>query len=120
MNVIYLDGKPVLQIVDEGTRLSAARFFPEVSAKNIWRTWAAVCAGLPRKNLVDQGNYFGPLFATIGALSRLDVQRTGVEAHPSLGLGELYHGPLLTTFHKLKAASPGADPAALHCFSVKR
>ncbi len=123
MDVMYLDGKPVLHIVDEGTRFSAARSVPDVSTKTIWRTflecWAAVYTGLPHKILVDQATYFGPVFATIGALARVEVQRTGTEAHSSLGLGEHYHEPLRTTFRKLKAASPDADPAFLLGFSAK-
>ncbi len=123
MDVMYLDWKPVLHIVDEGTRFSAARFVSDVSTKTIWRTflecWAAVYTGLPHKILVDQANYFGPVFANIGALSRVEVQRTGAEAHSSLGLGERYHEPLRTTVRKLKAVAPDADPNFLLSFSVK-
>ncbi len=54
IDVICLDGKPVLHIVDEGIRFSAARFVPDVSTKTIWRTflecWAAVYTGLPHKS----------------------------------------------------------------------
>ncbi len=89
MDVMYLDRKPVLHIVDEGTRFSAARFVPDVSRKTIWRTflecWAAGYTGLPHKILVDQANYFGPVFATIGALSRVDVSEPVPKPTPASG-----------------------------------
>ncbi len=72
---MYLDGKPVLNIVDEGNGFSAARFVSDVSTKTIWRNfleyWADIYTGLPHKILVYQANYFGTVFATIGALSRV-------------------------------------------------
>ena len=39
LDVMFLDGKPVLHIVDEGTKFSAARFLPtDQSTKTIWST----------------------------------------------------------------------------------
>ena len=38
INVIYLNGKPVLQIVDTATSFQAARFLKDMSAKNAWDT----------------------------------------------------------------------------------
>ncbi len=124
MDVMYLDGKPVLHIADEGNRFSAARFVPDVSTKTIWRTflesWGAVYTGLPHKILVDQANYFRPMFATIGALSLSNRGETNWNrSRLKLVLGERYHEPLRTTFQKLKAASPEADPAFLLSFAVK-
>ncbi len=107
---MYLDSKPVLHIVDEGTRFSAARFLPNVSTTTIWQTflecWVAIYSGLPYRILVDQGSAFGSTFATINALSRVEVQHTGTEAHSSLGLGERYNEPRRTTYRRLKTAAP--------------
>jgi len=33
---MYLDGKPVLHIVDSSTAFQAARFLKDISAKNTW------------------------------------------------------------------------------------
>ena len=33
LDIFIIDGRPVLHIVDEGTRFSAARFLPDVSTK---------------------------------------------------------------------------------------
>jgi len=35
LDIMYIDGKPVLHIADEGTRFSSARFLPDISTKTI-------------------------------------------------------------------------------------
>lgn len=42
----------------------------------------------------DQGSTFGNSFIYVGALPNVELQRTGIEAHEGLGLGERYHQPL--------------------------
>ena len=120
---MYLEEKPFLHIVDEGTRFSAACFVSEVSAMTIWKTiltcWATVYTGLPRKILVDKGSQFGDLFISLGAVSYVKVRRTGIESHNSLGLGERYHQPLRNTFRKLRIAYPDKERQKLLSFGVK-
>jgi hypothetical protein len=41
VDVFYLDGKPVLHIVDEGTSYQAGRFLQNISAKHTWDTLRA-------------------------------------------------------------------------------
>lgn len=36
LDIVTIDEKPVLHLVDEDTRFSAACFVPDVSTKNIW------------------------------------------------------------------------------------
>lgn len=123
IDFMYHDGKPVLHIVDESTHLGAARFVKEVSTVTLWATmlecWGAIYTGLPRKILVDQGSPFGNLFASIGSLTNEDVQRTGIESHNSLGLGERYHQPLRNTYSKLCIAYLDRDSQLLLSMSVK-
>jgi hypothetical protein len=38
IDVLYLNGKPVLQAVDEAIAFNAARFLKDMSAKTIWDT----------------------------------------------------------------------------------
>ena len=51
INIMYLDGKPALHIVDEATRFSAARFLSKISTDAVWEAlilcWSSVYAGLP-------------------------------------------------------------------------
>ncbi len=71
-DVMYLDGKPVLHAVEEGTRFFSAQFLKYESTKTVWETfldfWVSMYAGLPHAILVDQGSCFARASATIGAL----------------------------------------------------
>ena len=120
---MYLDGKPVLHIVDEGTRFSAARFLPDVFTKTIWKSilecWAAIYTRLPNRMLVNQGSAFRKLLISMGAVSGVQVERTGIEAHASLGLGERYHHPLRQTYRKIKAEHLATEPELALVHSVK-
>ena len=120
---MYLEGKPVLHIVDEGTRFSAARFVSDVSTMTIWKTIltcsATIYTGLPRKILVDQGSQFGDLFISLGAVSNVEARRTGIESHNSLGLSERYHQPLRNTFRKVRIAYTDKARKTLLSFAVK-
>eukprot|EP00737_Agarophyton_chilense_P000247 gb/GEZJ01000282.1/.p1 GENE.gb/GEZJ01000282.1/~~gb/GEZJ01000282.1/.p1 ORF type:complete len:768 (+),score=79.54 gb/GEZJ01000282.1/:1785-4088(+) len=56
------------------------------------------------------------VFIDIAAISNVQVESTGVEAHSSLGLGERYHQPLRTTYRKIMATLPDTDrEIALSC-----
>ena len=87
MDIIYIDSMPILHIVDESNRFSAARFLPNVSTKAIWdallRCWASIYNGLPNRILVDQGRNVGKSepFVSLAARTNLEVQGTGTEAH---------------------------------------
>ena len=78
-----------------------------------------IYTGLPNRMLVDQGRYFGDTFATLGALSNVDVKDTGVEAHNSLGLGERYHQPLMQTYRKIMSEHPQSPPERALAAAVK-
>lgn len=82
LNIMYIDSAPVLHIVDEGTRLSAARFLPSASTKDVWKTlvkcWALVYNGLPNRILTDQGTQFVGQFIQIAADSHIAVDRNGI------------------------------------------
>lgn len=123
LDVMYLDGKPVLHLVDNYTHFSAARFLPDMSTNTIWETivtsWASVYTGLPNSIRVDQGSQLKDSFITIGRASGVEVNRSGVEAHNALGIGERYHHPLRNTFRKLKIAYPKVSDSTLLSMSVK-
>ena len=119
---MYLDGKPVLHLVDAETHFSAARFFPDVSTGTVWSAivecWSSVYTGLPNKIRVDQGTAFGASFISLTKASDVDVVRTGIESHSSMGIGERYHAPLRNTFRKLKLEYPRVKPSLLLSMSV--
>ncbi len=120
---MYIYRKPILHIVDEGTKFSAARFLPNSSTGTVWQTfltcWAAKCTGLRHKIVVGQGSQFGKIFKRVGALRHVEIVETGTESHSSLGLGERYHEPFRTTHRKLSLQFLRVDPEVLLSFSVK-
>ncbi|PXF40714.1 hypothetical protein BWQ96_09547 [Gracilariopsis chorda] len=60
--------------------------------------------------LFDHGSAFGQLFINIAAISNVAVDRTGVEAHSSLAIGEHYHQPLRQTYRKIMAQYNNVEP----------
>jgi len=58
MDVMSIDGAPILPVVDEGTRFGAARFLPSVSTKCIWETilkcWATSTPECPTEYLLTK------------------------------------------------------------------
>lgn len=114
LDILCIDREPVLQIIDEGSKFGASRFLPDSSTTTIWKTilecWACVYTGLRSRIITDQGSKFGDQFIHIARTANVDVDRTGVEAHSSLGIGgERYHEPLRTTFRKIMKEHPCID-----------
>ncbi|KIM93291.1 hypothetical protein OIDMADRAFT_138097 [Oidiodendron maius Zn] len=59
VDVVYIDDKPVLHVVDEATSFQAARFLPDMSAKAAWDTlrlcWIDTYQGPPDNIVTDAG-----------------------------------------------------------------
>ena len=60
MDIMYINGDPILHIVDEGTHFSAEKILPAVSTDSVWQAllkcWGAIYTGLPNRALLDQGS----------------------------------------------------------------
>ena len=73
-DIMYIDGRPVLHIVDAATRFSAARFLPKVSTEAIWEAkilrWSSIYTGLPHSIRVDKGSQFRKIFAELSAYTK--------------------------------------------------
>ena len=91
---MYIDGKPVLHLVDDSTRFSAARLLSSVSTESTWEAnficWATVYTGLPHTFMVDQGSEFQKTFAK---LSELHEVKVGYVVYKYLHLSNLGHQP---------------------------
>ena len=115
MDIMYIDSIPILHIVDESTRFSAARFLPNVSTRAICETfiscWAPIYTGLPNRILFDQGSNLckSESFVSLAGRENVEVQGTVIKAHSSLGIGERYHEPVRTTFCKMVLVYPDVD-----------
>ena len=58
IDVMYIENRPVLHIVDSATHFSAACFLPDMSVKIVWSTivecWASIYTRLPNRIRVEQ------------------------------------------------------------------
>ena len=61
-DIMYIDQKPVLHVIDEATHFSSATFLPRVTSKDVWkallRTWIYTYMGPPDHLKIDQGSNF--------------------------------------------------------------
>jgi hypothetical protein len=121
-DVLTIEGKNVIQIVDEGTAFQAARFLTNMSAECAWSTikecWIDTYLGPPSYVVHDAGtNFASKEFRDNATVMNVEVKEVPVEAHNSIGLVERYHIPLRRAYeiisheipsmskeHKLQAA----------------
>ena len=115
VDILYLDGKPVLHIVDKSTRFQAGRWLKDISAKHVWdqlRTcWIDTYLGPPDLVTTDAGKQFASReFKQFAANMGIVVKTVPVEAHHSIGLVERYHGPLRRVYTIITNEIPRIDP----------
>lgn len=126
MDLMFIDGKALLHIVDTATRFSAAIFLDKYghSTNGIWNafidSWCTLYTGYPDRIKCDAGSAFNSkewkgLNNMIGA----NISISGVEAHNSLGLGERLHAPLRRIFFKVQADHPSLKKELLLKIAVK-
>ena len=115
VDILYIDGKPVLHIVDESTRFQAGHWLKDVSAKHVWdqlRTcWIDTYLGPPDLVTTDAGKQFtSRKFKQFAANMGIVVKPVLVEAHHFIGLVERYHGLLRHVYIIITTEIPGIDP----------
>lgn len=107
LDLMFLDGKAVLHVLDTGTNFSAARFLSSHSSEAIWNTflycWVNVYLGYPMEMLTDQGSAFAnsKLWKQNCSDVEITLRHTGTESHNSLGAGERYHALLRRVYNKI-------------------
>ena len=78
---MYIEGAPVLNMIDDATHLSAARFVEPQTTESITETiltlWAAVYTGLPDTLVFDDGSQFRVTFVEICKIHDVECQRSG-------------------------------------------
>ena len=112
IDIFYLDGHPVLHVVDSATAFQAAKFIKDMSTKHVWEAlklcWIDVYQGPPERMVHDAGKNFTSVeFKQSATAMAIDVEEVPVEAHNSIGKVERYHGPLRRAFNIIKAEMPG-------------
>jgi hypothetical protein len=107
VDVMYIDGKPVLHVVDQATRFQAARWLPDISAKTTWRAiclcWIDVYEGPPDLVIHDAGkNFTASEFQQNAKAQGIRTKCVPVEAPQSIGLIKRYHEPLHRAYVAVK------------------
>ena len=87
IDIVYLNGKPPLHIVDEATRFSATCFLTKMSTESVWegfvQCWFSVYTGLADNIMVDEDSQFRKTFAELAALHDVNLQKTLVYSQNS-------------------------------------
>ena len=107
VDIMYLDSKPVLHVVDTATSFQAARFLRNMSSKATWEAlracWIDVYIGPPEKIVHDAGtNFHGIEFQQLANSMDITVKEVPIEAHHSIGKVERYHAPLARAYAIIK------------------
>jgi transposase InsO family protein len=124
-DIMYVEGRPVLHIIDEATHFTAAKFMKSsVSARETWRllrsAWIHTYLGPPDHLKVDAGSQFtAEEFRRACAANGIEVQNVPVESPSSLSIAERYHAPLRASYLKLSQELPENDPEELLEMAVK-
>ena len=96
VDIFYIEGRPVLHIVDEATRYQAGRWLQNMTSKHTWDTiracWIDTYLGPPDQITTDAGkNFIGKEFNQLANTVGTKVKIVPVEAHNSIGIVERYH-----------------------------
>ena len=99
VDIMYLDGKPTLHIINSATAFRATRFIKDMSTHKVWNTlyacWIDVYLG-PLNMVVHNArkNFTSKEFKQLANSLSIQVKEVLVEAHNSVGKVERYHTPL--------------------------
>lgn len=96
MEIVFLDLKSVLHVVDQDTKLSAVAFFRSQTTEETWETfmriWVSVHIGFPDTIATDQGTQFqSQRWKTLLLTAGIKHKTSGVQSQNALGVSERYH-----------------------------
>lgn len=112
LDIMYLDGKPLLHVVDKDTLFSAAAFLSSgESTEDVWRAyvrcWVTPYVGYSDSMHTDQGpQLVSDEWKALQLSAGIKRLESGVESHNSLGVGERYHGFLRRIYWRVRASHP--------------
>jgi Reverse transcriptase (RNA-dependent DNA polymerase) len=111
VDILYIDGSPVLHIVDEATSFQAAKWLKDISAGHTWNVlrqiWIDTYLGPPDVIKADAGrNFTSKEFKQHATSMQVTIDIVPVEAHWSIGLVERYHQPLRRAYEIIKSEAP--------------
>ena len=96
---MYIDGNPVLHVIDKATQFQAAKWLQNMSAKHTLDSlrlcWIDVYLGPPDYLHHDAGtNFVSKEFRQLTSSMAITTKAVPVEAHWSIGIVERYHAVL--------------------------
>lgn len=111
MDFMWLEGDPVLHVVDVKKRFQNAVFMENKSAEKLWdhfiRRWASLYAGHPNRIRLDQERSFlVRKFRAKDQFQGIELQFSGFYGHDAIGPGKRYYYPLRRIYSKLRAEHP--------------
>jgi hypothetical protein len=114
IDVFYIEGKPVLHVVDEGTRYQSGRWLRNLTAKHTWDTlrmcWIDTYLGPPDQITTDAGkNFASNKFDQYAQTVDTKVNIVPVEAHNSVGIVERYHALVRRAYSIISTEIPDID-----------
>jgi hypothetical protein len=124
VDIMYINGKPVLHIVDEATRFNAACWLTSISAKATWDAlrmlWIDTYLGPPDFIVTDAGkNFVSKEFTQLASSISTITVNVPVEAHWSIGAVERYHAVLRRSYDIISEEVPELAPEMALQMAVK-
>lgn len=124
VDIVDLEGKSTLHVVDEATAFNSARFVRSMSAEHAWEAlracWIDVYQGPPDYIVHDPGtNFHSREFRDYARSVGSQVHVQPVESHNSVGKVERYHAPLRRAYNILGKEMPSLPVAERLQMAVK-
>lgn len=124
MDIFYVDGKPILHVVDEATRFQATLWLRTVSAESTWRAlhacWIDVYLGPPDIIAHDAGkNFMARAFQSNADMLHMRTMMILVETAHSISIVERYHSPLHRAVKIIRQEAPEIDQDSVLQMAVK-
>ena len=124
LDLMWLEGKAILHVVDCHTHFNSASALIGHSVEDVWdafvKCWSSLYTGYPKKIRVDQGSCFTSIrWQRLSEMVGTQMQFSGVESHHSLGPGERYHEPLRQVYLKIRHEFPSISKETCLRLAVK-
>ncbi|KAI0990859.1 hypothetical protein K3495_g17328, partial [Podosphaera aphanis] len=107
IDIMYIDGSPVLHVVDEATRFQAAKWLRNMTSQHVWNMlrlcWIDVYLGPPDIITHDAGtNFTSEEFRQNAKSLAIETNEIPVESANSMSIVERYHKPLRRAYEIIK------------------
>lgn len=124
VDIMTLEKKPVLHIVDEASRYQATKWLPTVSSAAIWRSlrlaWIDAFLGPPDLIVTDAANALtSEAFRSNASFFQINTKAVPVEAAQTMSVVERYHEPLRRAYRIIRKEAIDMDSESALQAAVK-